>query len=144
MASIVLPDEGLPLLLAWWTTTDVTTAPWWVLILWTDEDLEPDQDTVFADLTEATFAGYEPVNLLPSQWTDPVVVGHKAITTYTGDAQLWAATGDYEIIYGYAITTIADPVILVIQKLSNAVDLEVQPVIGILPRLTMGTDPDPS
>ena len=144
MPGIVLPDEGLPLLLGWWTQTDISTAPFWVLLLWTDEDLEPDQDTVFADVTEAMFSGYNPVNLLPANWTAPVVVNHKAVVTYGTYPQLWTAIGEYETVYGYAITTVVDPVLLVIEKLSTPVDLSVDKRIGILPRLTMTTDPDPT
>lgn len=102
MPAGLIPNEGLEeQLLENLGNTAVGVLPW-VLILFVN-DIVPDFDTVLADLTEASFSGYVPVNLSRDQWEVTDVTDGCAHAQWGTDAILWFVLGGpVETIYGCA------------------------------------------
>ena len=76
----------------------------WIYVLY-QNDYEPDDDTVLADMTPADFDGYDDVNIDPADYGAVAVVAHVAIATSTVDAVYTASpTASAQTIYGYYVT----------------------------------------
>jgi len=140
--AIVLPNEGLPTLLEFWTGKTVNTFSNWNLVLFKN-NYTPIQTTVYADLILATFGGYSPVVVDKSMWTTPTMVGNKATTTYTLNPTLWTVTSGSETIYGAALVTPSSPRIMCVERWVTPVPVAIGGLLGYLPRLTFTTDPSP-
>lgn len=111
----------------------------WYLVLWTN-DLEPDCDTVLADLTLATFTGYNAVELIRENWTVPTVGTCCAHSTYTTEPQVWYVTGGpVETIYGYAFVDPTTSKLRFIQRLDPAdiAPIEIGGRVLLLPVFTL-------
>lgn len=138
--AVVLPNEGLPDLLAYWLGKTVNTFFDWQLVLWKNS-FTPVQSTVYADIVLATFTGYSPVTVVKANWTSPVIDTDKAVSTWNTTPQLWTCTAGSETIYGYALVTPSSPKILAIERFASPVPVAPGGIIGVLPRLTFTTAP---
>jgi hypothetical protein len=139
---VVLPNEGLPTLLSYWLGRVSNSFAPWSLVLFSN-NLTPDQATVYADMTLASFGGYSPVTLGPTTWTSPTIVSGKAVSTYDVTPQTWTVSSGSGTIYGAAIVTPTSPIIIAIERFAYPIALTVGGVLGYLPRITFGTDPSP-
>jgi len=99
---LLLPNEGLPILLSLLLKDAAMPASPWVLMLWSN-DIEPDVDTMLADLTEANFTGYFPVVVARGDWATPVAATGQANTRWGAGPYSWACSGGAQDIYGYAV-----------------------------------------
>jgi len=95
---LIVPDVGEVIILDS-MLAGIGIAGWFVLLY--ENNLTPDQDTVFTDFVEATYDGYaaQPVNFGSAS-----IVGHKG--TIVGSAPLSfvvATTGSPDTIYGYLV-----------------------------------------
>lgn len=136
----VFPNEGLTDLLSYWIGKQSNAFASWQLMLWKN-DITPDQDTVYADLTEAAFVGYSRVTINPATWVSPIIDDDKAVTTYGTDPVTWNVTSGTETIYGYALITPTSPVIRSIERFADPVLVGAGGIIGVLPRITFTTEP---
>lgn len=137
----VYPNEGLPILTdQLWRAAAAPVVPWEFFLF--ANDLTPDQDTVAADVVLATFVGYSGVQITRSVWLAASVVADKGSTQYGASPIVWTCTGDAEVIYGYGIIDPASNKLLLIERWAAAVDLSVQPLVGVLPRTTDTTEPE--
>lgn len=86
------------------------------LILWVN-DLTPDADTVLADLTPASFEGYNFFTLEDDQWQPASVTDDVAVQDY-GDFPLSWSVGDPagNTIYGWAIVDVDAGVLRFVQR----------------------------
>lgn len=139
---IVAPNEGLPALLDYILRDDVDGVADWELILFVN-DITPDQDTEYADLTEATFTGYSSVTVTRGDWTAAVIDSDVAVSTWGAAATTWTNTGSEQTVYGYAMVTATSPVIRLIERFASPVVLATNGILGLLPRVTLGTAPAP-
>lgn len=136
---LVAPNSGLPLLQALlWKDAAVPVLPWY-LVLWANNYV-PLQTSVIADFTAATFTGYSPVELTRATWQAPAIVANKALIQYGTTPQTWTATAGFQTIYGYLIFEGTSNKLLIAERFAVPVDLSLYPVIGVLPRITLGTD----
>lgn len=139
---IVAPNEGLPALLDYILKDNVDGVADWELILFVN-DITPDQDTEYADLTEATFTGYSSVTVTRGDWTAAEIADDVAVSTWGTSATTWTNTGSEQTVYGYAMVTATSPVIRLIERFASPVVLATNGILGLLPRVTLGTAPAP-
>lgn len=137
----VLPNEGLPDLLAYWIGQQPNTFADWALILWTNPSYTPSQASVYADLVEATFPGYSRVTLTKSSWLSPTIVGDKAVSTWGTTPVLWTNTGSLVTIYGFAYITPVSPKIRALELFDYPVPVVTGGQVGLLPYLEFTTEP---
>lgn len=137
---LVAPNEGLPLLIGVLFKDAAPPALDWQLILWAN-NIVPTQATVLADLALATFTGYSNVSLTRGTWSAPIMVGDKSQTTYGTTPQLWTATAAFQTIYGYAIYDPTPDFLLIVERFALPVNLALFPFIGVMPRVTLTTEP---
>jgi hypothetical protein len=137
-SSLVAPNEGLPDQLDYLLRAPISGVPPWLLMLWSNA-LVPDQDTVYAQLTEATFQGYSRITLSRATWTASVILDDAAVSTYGTTPQIWICTGSVQTIQGWAIITPVASVIRYIEPFPEPVELEVGQPVGVLPRVTLTT-----
>lgn len=141
---LTAPNEGLADQLAYILAAPISGVLPWLLMLWTNAELVPDQDTVYADLTEATFQGYSRVTLGRDQWTTPVIEDNAAVSTWTTQPTQWIATGTPETLYGWAIITPVDSVIRYLEPFPAPVTAAPDMPVGVLPRVMLTTLPESS
>lgn len=142
--SLTAPNEGLADQLDYLLSAPIVGVPPWYLVLWTNSDLTISQDTVYADLTLATFDGYGPATLARSGWTAATIIDDQAVSTYGTEVIEWINNGEPQTLYGWAIVTPVSPVIRYIQPLPYPVVLESGDPIGVLPRVALTTLPSVS
>lgn len=138
-SQLVAPNEGLADQLDYILSAPISGVLPWVLILWLNSDLYPSQKTVLADLTEASFTGYSRVTIDRAGWTDAEVQGDQAVSTYGTSPTTWIASGAPQTIYGYAIITQTSSVIRYIQRFPVPLVAAPGLPVGVLPRVTLGT-----
>jgi len=138
--SLVLPNEGLPYLLANMLRLGTPDPLPWILSLFVNY-IEPDQETTFADLESASFIGYSPGTVSAANWVAPTIEDDRAVSTYTTTPKLWTCAGAPETVYGYALLTTTTNLLLVVKRFADEVELEIGGVIGVLPRIAWGTLP---
>lgn len=138
--SLVAPNEGLADQLDYILKSTISGVANWTLVLFKN-NLTPNQSTVYADLTLATFGGYSPVTLSRSTWTSAVISADKAVSTYDTTPQIWLVSSGSETIYGYAIVTPSSPVIRYVERFASPIAVSAGGIIGVLPRVTLTTAP---
>jgi len=134
----VIPNEGLPYLLDWMLRHTGSDPPNLVFTLWTN-DIVPEQDTVFADLDRATFVGFTERVMLRSGWTDPVMVGDNAVSTWGVAPFEWVVAANPEVIYGWAAYHPGSLKLVIVERFDVAREPGVGDTIGVLPRFALGT-----
>ena len=139
--TIVMPNEGLADLLAYWLGKTANTFFDWELMVWTNSSYTPSQASVYSDLVEATFGGYSRFTLTKASWTSPTIISDKAVATYTTTPLTWTVTSSPQTVYGYAIVTPSSSVIRAIQAFDVPIPLVVGGILGILPRFEFTTEP---
>jgi hypothetical protein len=72
----------------------------------------PTRDVELADVTEAAFPGYAPIDLYAPDWTDPIDVNGAAVSWYTMAPVVWQALSGSTWCYGYYVTDWANAVLL--------------------------------
>lgn len=144
MGAQVLPDEGLIE-----QHQDLLGIPRTALprYLWLfSNDLEPDADTVLADLVQCTFGGYHAVLLDPAQFTGFTASGGCSHCTWASSPYAWSVTGGpIETVYGWAMV---DTLAGVIRRVQRFDDADIAPVqIGeqflLLPEFTLNSSECP-
>lgn len=141
---LVAPNEGLADQLDYLLRAPISGVPPWYLILWTNDDLVPEQATVFADLDEADFSGYSRITLSRSTWTASVIEDNAAVSTYGTDPQQWTSSGQPQELYGWAIITPVGSVIRYIETFPSPVTAAPGKPVAVLPRVTLTTLPESS
>ncbi len=136
---LVAPNEGLDDQLAYILKAPISGVISWVLMLWLNADLFPTTQTVYADLTEASFTGYSRVTVDRAQWTDPVLQGNAAVSTWGTTPTQWVATGTPQTLYGWAMVTQLSPVIRYVQRFPIPITAADGVPVGVLPRVTLST-----
>jgi len=136
---VVLPNEGLPALLDYMIRATISGVVDWELMLWTN-DITPDQGTVYADLTEATFTGYSRPTITRGTWTAPAVSADHAVSTYDSVPISWSCSAGSETVYGYALVTVTSPVIRFVERFAVPAVMSPGAVLAVLPRLTLTTE----
>ena len=138
--ALVLPNEGLPTLLDQMIRDLASGFVDWEMMLFVN-NITPDQDTVYADLTEATFGNYSRITIDHTLWEAPTVVADHAVSTYTTTPQIWTVTSGSETVYGYALVTVSSPIIIVVERFASPVAVSAGGVLAVLPRITLTTEP---
>lgn len=135
---LVLPNEGLPILMGriWQVAESGYQHP--VMILWVN-DIEPDGATVYADLELASFTGYNPIVVTPADWTAPAVVGDVGRMTWGATPFEYTCTGGGQTVRGYAIFDPYTFKLLLVERFEESRDLVPGSVLGLLPQFTLGT-----
>lgn len=142
MPSIVAPNEGLPDLLSYMLSATITGVFPLKLGLFIN-DIDPDQDTVFADLTEPTWPAYARKSLDRALWTAPVIVDDHAESTYTTAPQVWVNdSSDTDTVYGVFFYDDVAGVLRFVQRFDPGDVREFPPGSKVLylPRLTLTTE----
>ena len=135
---LVAPNEGLPTLLGYLLNQNVLASPLWNLTLFVN-DLTPTQTTVYADLTQPTFAGFSPAQVSPADWTTPILLNDQAYSQWGSMPTTWPCAGGTDVVYGHAIVTSVAPKILFVERWYSPVDTSVNQNVGVLPTVSMGT-----
>lgn len=135
----ILPNEGIGDQLGYILRADIPGVLPWELLLWVN-DLEPDADTVYADLTEASFYGYHRVSLDRDVWTVPSV-NDGCATSYAGDVPItWTVEStEPQTIYGVAYLDQSAGVLRYVQRFDDE-DIQVTEPglkLRLLPQYTL-------
>jgi len=96
--ALIVPDVG-EVIIADSMLAGIGIAGWYVLLF--ENNITPDQDTVFGDFVEATYIGYA---AQPQNFGAAAIVAHKG--TIVGTAPLSfvvTTTGSPDTIYGYLV-----------------------------------------
>lgn len=115
----VVPDEGERYLLDVLLKVALAVSDNWILHLYVN-DVDIETDTVLADLDEAFYDGYAPVELIRSDWSDAATIGERAVSSWgSGPVSFVADSGDQDV-YGWYVTDSAETVILWAERLASA------------------------
>lgn len=139
MAVGLLPDEGIGDQLAYLLSAPIPGVLPWQLIIWVN-DIQPDADTVFDDLLEASWSGYSRLTLDRSTWTVPTVSNGCAVSTYGTVPLVYMPSGDLiETNYGAAYYDASKDVLRWIQRFEDG---DIAPIVpgrswSILPQYTL-------
>jgi hypothetical protein len=139
LAAAVLPDEGLGELLKYLVQVPIVGVVSWELWLWVN-NIVPDHATELSMLVEATFGGYQRYTLPREDWTEPVVEGGCAHSTWGEDAIVWPVNATHgETVYGYALVDPSTSIIRLIQRFDpeDISPLVVGRPISMLPEFTL-------
>lgn len=139
MPAGLLPDEGIGDQLTYLLSVPITGVTSWALLLWTN-DVQVDNTTVLADLTEAMWGGYTRATLDRALWNTPVVEQGCAMSTW-GDVPLrWTMSGTDPVTnYGCAYLDILRSKLRFVQRFEDADIRELKPgdEFKLLPRYTL-------
>lgn len=138
--ALVLPNQGLPSLLDWMIRHTGGDPPDLVMTLFTN-NLTPTQTTVFADLVRATFGGFSERVLTRSGWTVPVISSGKSVSTWGTTPYTWTCTSDPETLYGWAAYDPGPMQLVIVERFDSPRPVTVGNPFGLLPRLTLTTEP---
>lgn len=139
MPAGLLPNEGIAAQLEYILKASISGVLPWELMFWVN-DIEPDHDTVLADLQEATWSGYSRLTMDRANWTTPTVHDGCAHSTWGTEAVVWYVTGGpTETIYGYAYVDASAGVIRFVQRLDpeDIRPVEVGGKVLLLPAYTL-------
>lgn len=140
---LVVPDLGEIFLLDLLLREDVSSADRFLLHLYKN-DYSPNRVSELIDFEEATFAGYEVVELARDQWSESETVGGYAVSLYGTGYQQWVATTGDQDIYGYYVTDQADEVVLWAERFGTMVTVsEVNPVL-LIPVMRLRSEYQPA
>ena len=135
----ILPNEGIGDQLKYLLQSPISGVLPWKFVFFVN-NIGPDFTTVYADLVLSSFGGFTPFDLSRADWTDPVVTGNCALSTWGTDVLSWTFTsGPLETIYGYAYLDYAAHKIRFIQRFDVA-DIQTVVIgekIRLLPRYTL-------
>jgi hypothetical protein len=135
---LILPNIGLAQLLDNMIRATISGVPDLVLTLWVN-DYTPEQDSVLADLTRATFGGFQEQVLTRGEWTAPAIIADIAVSTWGVTPFLWTVSSNPQTVYGWAAY---DPNTLAL-RIVERFDVPRTPAlfgkIGVLPRFTLTT-----
>lgn len=136
---LVMPNEGLPGILANYIK-DVPSG-WvdWTMILFVN-DIVPDQDTVYADLTQPGYGWYSGITIDHTLWTDPIIEDNRAVSTYTTTPQTYTMDAGSGYVYGYALVTSSSPVIKWVERFATPEPISAGRILNVLPRVTQTTE----
>jgi hypothetical protein len=139
MPAGIIPNEGLdPTIQELLGVVAVNPVPWQLMFF--QNDITPDADTVFADLVEADFDGYNQLTLTRDQWvTEPADAGCIHATWGTV-AQVWYVLGGPpQTLYGYAYYDATSDIIRFIQRFDpdDIAPLEIGGKVTLLPEYTL-------
>lgn len=138
MPAGVFVDEGLGRGLKWLLDNPDTALVPWELLLFVN-DLEPDEDTVLADIEEPTWGGYARVTLDPATWTAPFLEAHEVRSDYgTEPVEFANDGGPTETPHGFGIFDPGNGVLVYAERFDAG---DIAPVADgeskfILPRVT--------
>lgn len=138
---LVLPNEGLTDWLTWLIKDTAGSLPDLVFTLWVN-DIEPDQDTTFADLDRASFTGFMEIIMARSDWTSPAIVDDAAASQWGTLPTAWTVAADPETVYGWAAYNPGPLRLMIVERFDVPRELEVGQTIKVLPRFTLTTAPD--
>lgn len=140
MPSGLLPDEGIGEQLANILSATISGVLPWQLVLFVN-DLTPTFETVFSDLTEASWPGYARFTLTRSYWTTPAVNQGCAASTWGTVPLVYyvGAVADETINYGAAYYDQSNDVLAWVQRFDDA---DLNPLVAggqfqILPQYTL-------
>ena len=100
MANMLIPDEGKLLWLYWALCTDGSDLEDFTLRLYKN-NFTPDDNTVLADFTEATFGGYGAVGIARASMGTPTIVSHVAESTRSSAPVFTCTSGSSQTVYGW-------------------------------------------
>jgi hypothetical protein len=135
----ILPNEGIALQLSCIVRAIIFGVNEWELMLWVN-DIEPDADTVLADLQEPSWSGYIRKALPRPTWTFPTVSDGCATSEYGTTPQQWTVgSTTSEMIHGYAMVDPTAGVLRFVQRLEpeEIIPLVMGQVVKLLPRYTL-------
>lgn len=101
--SLVIPDEGAPILLVNTLKGAGSPVPSWLLGLYQNA-YTPDSATTFASFSESSFTGYARYGIDPSKWLTPTIISSRASSTYDAPGPVtWTNGGSSQNVYGYFV-----------------------------------------
>jgi hypothetical protein len=102
MPAGVFVNEGLARGLKWLLSNPDTALVPWELLLFVN-DLEPDEGTVLANLTEPTWGAYARVTIDPAEWTAPFLMDNEVTSDWgTEPVEFFNVGGPTETPFGFA------------------------------------------
>jgi hypothetical protein len=135
----IIPNEGLPAVLKRLLDPAGSGSATWRAVLWVN-DLVPDEDTVLADLTQATFGGYAFATLTPGTWTAATVVAGCATSTWGTVPITWTVSlAAGQTVYGWAMRDATVPQLRFVQRFDDGdiFPLEDAMKVKLLPTFTL-------
>lgn len=141
MGVMVLPNEGLTILLEYWIGKTANTFSDWLLGVYTNSGYTPSPTSVFADLTFASWGGYAAVTLTKATWTAAALSGNKAFSTWGTTPTTWTVGSSPPTVQGWAIYTPSSSKLIALQQLVTPIVTATGGILSMTPRLEFLTEP---
>src|SRR5205809_4054192 len=139
MPEIVSPNEGVGDLLGYMLSAAISGVFGLELGLFVN-DITPDADTVFADLTEPSWLSYTRFTLDRDQWTTPTVAAGVATSEHGSIPRVWVNdSADTPTVFGVFYLDPTAGVIRFVQRFEPGDVREIAPggQVTFLPRVTL-------
>lgn len=133
--AIVVPDEGLQLLLSNILVDELTSSNVFVLRLYRN-DYTPDADTTADDFDEADFTGYVPVSMARADWSMWGMVDGRALARYRSVPYSWYCEGGSNLIYGYYYQDYLTGTVVAAERFPTPIDVLEGGIITLWPTFT--------
>jgi hypothetical protein len=112
--NMVIPDVGKELLITWMLQLESGSFGDMKIALF-QNNITPDDASVFGDFTPAAFTGSTPVDIARADWSGPTLVSHVAYMTLPTAPQ-WVCTGaGPETCYGWYLYEVASNTVVAAQ-----------------------------
>ena len=139
---LVVPNEGEPTLLRLMLVAALIADEPFLLHLYSN-NYDPVKDSVLGDFMEASFSGYDTIQLDRDTWTYPVEIAGIANTTYGVTFLQWLATSGTQDIYGYYVTDLAETICIWAEKLATPVTVSASVPVVLLPVMRLHSEVEP-
>ena len=134
MAFVVTKDGSILILGRAITGWFPSLQQWQIRLFKTDHT--PTIDSVVADFTESTFAGYARKNLDNELWQTPTWEGDRATAQYDDYPLTWDVTAGTETVYGMLLVDLASGVLVAADRFATVRVLDEDGKLGLLVSLS--------
>ena len=113
--NMVIPNEGKLLLLGWAIRDQAFSSAGYSVVLY-QNNYTPVDATTWTYFTEATFTGYQPVNLLRSNFAPPIILTDVAYITSSITPIFNCTGGSPQTVYGWYMYEVGTSLIIAAQR----------------------------
>jgi hypothetical protein len=132
--ALVVPKVGELELLNKMLISQLATDENYILKLY-NNDITPDKNSVASIFNEAVFTGYTSKILLRSNWSSPIIISDKAISSYPQQNWTCGVTGD--TIYGYFVVGANSGILLWAERFDQYKTLSYSDILIVTPVFTL-------
>lgn len=134
--ALLTPNAGELELLDKMLKDALTTDENYLLKLYTN-NVTPDDNSVTASFSQATFTNYAGRTLTRTGWNSAATIGGKAETSYGTGPESWTCGATGQTVYGYYVEAVTSGITLWAERFSTSRVLANGDVLNITPKFTL-------